>query len=727
MRQNRFIVQHRRSAASLLVLLSTTSLIAFHGAARAQAWKPDEYTLEELSVTGDGSAAVGYQPRRSSFGTGTDRPLLDTPANIAVVPQAVLRDQRVLSLDEALRNVSGIAQTNSLGGTQEGVVRRGFGTTRDSSILRDGRRTVLQQNFSHTIERVEVLKGPASLLYGISEPGGLINLVSKRPLFTRQNSLDVTVTSFGGAIIQPDLTGPIEGTNLAYRIVGDVQDYNYWRNFGTIQRQVVAPSLTWRGDDTTVTVGYEFAHYNIPFDRGTTFDPRTGRPLRVPRERRFDEALSRVEAMSHLGSLDIEHRFNDDWTMLAGFTASNLTYDDNQIRPVSYNAATGLLTRRADATRGADFNSQVARIDLVGRFEALSLRHDLLVGAMHERVDYYRRESYRGANQGGFNVFDPVYGRIGASNRLSLPASNNRDRLINTSLYLQDSIHLTEQLIFVAGASAQFYDQLAYAGVPAVTSTDIDGIKPLPRAGLVYKIAPHLSVYGSYTQSFRPNVTDLDRTGTLLPEEGDAYEVGVKAELGAGLLVTGAVFDTEKTNVLVTQVVNGIRTAATAGKARSRGFELDVAGQILPDWSVIGSYGFTDAIVTEDPTLAGNRLLNTPRTTASLFLTHQAGLVAPATNVGSLSLGDGFLELGFGSRYVGERPGDAGNTFTLPDYVVCDAFLSYRTSVNGLPAALQLNLKNVFDETYYPSSGASNVLVAVGEPFQALMTARVSW
>lgn len=142
---------------------------------------------------------------------------------------------------------------------------------------------------------------------------------------------------------------------------------------------------------------------------------------------------------------------------------------------------------------------------------------------------------------------------------------------------------------------------------------------------------------------------------------------------------------------------------------------------------MIASYGFTDAMVTEDPTLAGNRLLNTPRTTASLFVTHQVGLVAPATSLGSLSLGDGFLELGWGSRYVGERPGDAANSFTLPDYVVCDAFLSYRTSVNGLPAALQLNLENVLDETYYPSSGASNVLVAVGEPFQALMTARVSW
>lgn len=719
------------AVSGIAVLVSIGGFASVPGQARAETRAAGQdalhVSMDELTVAGDGASVVGYQPRRSSFGAGTDAALLDTPANIAVVPASVLRDQRVLSLDEALRNVSNVTQTNSLGGTQEGVVRRGFGSSRDSSILRDGRRTVLQQNFSHAIERVEVLKGPASLLYGISEPGGLINLVSKRPEFTPRNTLDVTATSFGGSLIQPDLTGPVEGTNLAYRIVGDVQNSDYWRNFGTIARQVAAPSLTWRGDDTTVTVGYEFSHYVIPFDRGTTFDPRTGRPLPVPRDRRFGERFSKVEAASHLGSLDVDHRFNEDWKLHLGFSASNLTYDDNQVRPISYNPATGILTRRSDATRGGDFNAQVARLDLVGRFETFGLRNDLLLGAMHERVDYYRRTSVRGPNVGGFNVFDPVYGRLGPSDRVSVPASNNRDRLVNTSLYLQDSLHLTDRLILVGGVSAQIFHQIAYAGVPAVTSTDLSGVRPLPRAGVVYKLSPDLSLYGSYTQSFRPNVTDLDRSGSLAPEEGEAFEVGVKADLGPGLTLTGAMFDTEKSNVLVTQVVGGNRIATTAGKVRSRGFELDFAGQIAPDWSVIGSYGFTDAFVAEDPLLAGKQLLNVPRTTASLFLTHQFGAVAPQAELGSYRLGPGFLEAGFGGRYVGTRPGDAANTFFMPDYVVCDAFLSYRTSVNDLPTTIQLNLKNLFDETYYPSSAASNVLVAVGEPFQALVTARVAW
>ncbi|GJD73046.1 TonB-dependent siderophore receptor [Methylobacterium goesingense] len=713
--------RRRRLAGGALWLLSA-------GAASAQD-APSAVTLEELSVAGlgNGLATIGYQPRRSTFGAGADTAILDTPANIAVVPAQVLRDQRVISLDEALRNVSGIAQTNSVGGTQEAVVRRGFGTFRDDSILRDGRRTVLQQNFSYAIERVEVLKGPASLLYGITDPGGLINLVSKRPEFTPHGSLNLTSTSFGGGLVQGDLTGPVEGTNLAYRMVADIQSYDYWRNFGHLSRQVVAPSLTWKGDDTTVTVGYEFSHYRVPYDRGTIFDPRTGRPLRVPRDRRFDERSSQHEATSHLASLDVDHRFDDDWKLHFGYTYSHLGYDEDQIRPVSYNAVTGLLTRRADGTRNADFNAHVARLDLTGRFDTFGLRHDLLAGVTYENIDYGRPDIIRGPNRAGFNPFRPVYGTLATVPVISAPDSNLRERLSNTSLYLQDSLHLSDQWILVAGLSTQIFDQFGAKGTPAVAYTDIDGVRVLPRVGLVYKLAPNLSLYGSYSQSFKPNTSLANIVGALPPEEGEAFEVGVKADVAAGLTVTGAMFDIEKANVLVTQVVNGLTVASTAGKVRSRGFEIDVAGQILPDWAVIASYGFTQAQVTDDPALAGKQLLNTPRVTASAFLTHQFGAIAEAAEFGSTRLGAGFLEAGFGARYVGARPGDATNSFKLPEYVVCDAFLAYNTQVNGLATTLQLNLKNLFDRTYYPSSGGSNLLVAVGEPFQALVTARVAW
>ena len=724
-----FAATRRPLPTGLLLLLATGTAVQAQGASD-QAASPSAVTLEELSVAGlgNGLATVGYQPRRSTFGAGADTAILDTPANIAVVSAGVLRDQRVISLDEALRNVSGIAQTNSVGGTQEAVVRRGFGTFRDDSILRDGRRTVLQQNFSYAIERVEVLKGPASLLYGITDPGGLINLVSKRPEFTPHGSLNLTGTSFDGGLVQGDLTGPIAGTNLAYRMVADLQSYAYWRNFGHLSRQVVAPSLTWQGDDTTVTVGYEFGHYRVPYDRGTIFDPRTGRPLRVPRDRRFDERSSEHAATSHLATLDVDHRFDNDWKLHFGYTYSHLGYDEDQIRPVTYVPATGLLTRRADGTRDADFNAHVARLDLTGSFDTAGLRHDLLAGVTYENIDYGRPDIIRGPNRAGFNPFRPVYGTLAAVPVISPADSNLRERLVNTSLYLQDSLHLGDQWILVAGVSTQIFDQFGAKGTPAVAYTDIDGVRVLPRVGLVYKLAPHLSLYGSYAQSFKPNTSLANIVGALPPEEGESVEVGVKAEIAAGLTVTGAMFDIDKANVLVTQVNGqGLTVATTAGKVRSRGFELDVAGQILPDWAVIASYSFTQAEVTQDPVLVGKQLLNTPRVTASAFLTHQFGAVAEPAEFGATRLGAGFLEAGFGARYVGVRPGDAANSFALPDYVVCDAFLAYNTQVNGLPTTLQLNLKNLFDRTYYPSSGGSNLLVAVGEPFQALVTARVAW
>ena len=507
--------RHRRLAGSALWLLSG-------GAALAQATPGSGVTLEELSIAGlgDGGATIGYQPKRSTFGAGSDTAILDTPANIAVVSAKVLRDQRVISLDEALRNVSGIAQTNNVGGTQEAVVRRGFGTFRDDSILRDGRRTVLQQNFSYAIERVEVLKGPASLLYGITDPGGLINLVSKRPEFTSHGSLNLTSTSFGGGLVQGDLTGPIEGTNLAYRMVADIQSYDYWRNFGHLSRQVVAPSLTWKGDDTTVTVGYEFSHYRVPYDRGTIFDPRTGRPLAVPRSRRFDERSSQHEATSHLATLDVDHRFDADWKLHFGYSYSHLGYDENQIRPVTYFPATGLLTRRADGTRDADFNAHVARLDLTGRFDTFGLRHDLLAGVTYENIDYGRSYIIRGANRTGFNPFRPVYGTLSTVPVISAADSNLRERLSTTSLYLQDSLHLTDQWILVAGFSTQIFDQFGAKGTPAVAYTDIDGVRVLPRVGLVYKLAPNLSLYGSYSQSFKPNTSLATIVGALAPEGG---------------------------------------------------------------------------------------------------------------------------------------------------------------------------------------------------------------
>lgn len=203
--------------------------------------------------------------------------------------------------------------------------------------------------------------------------------------------------------------------------------------------------------------------------------------------------------------------------------------------------------------------------------------------------------------------------------------------------------------------------------------------------------------------------------GSLPPEEGRSYEVGAKVEIVNGITATAALFDIVKSNVLYTEVINGVSFSRTAGRVGSRGFELDVAGRITEHWSVIGSYAYIDAKVLEDPLLTGKQLGNVARNTASAFVTYDFG-----------TLFGGNLRVGMGGRYVGARAGDPSNTFFLPDYALADAFVSYRTAYNNLPVTWQLNLKNMLDKTYYVSS-LSNTVVSLGDPREVTLQAKVEF
>ncbi|MCJ2082476.1 TonB-dependent siderophore receptor [Methylobacterium sp. J-090] len=696
-------------------VLATVSLLS--GAAQAQQASDPVIALDELSVSGDGKAVSrGYQPVRSSIAMGSETPILKIPQAVAVVTEQALQDQGVRTLDEALYNVSGITQTNTLGGTQDAFIRRGFGDNRDGSILRDGLRTALPRSFMPTTQRVEVLKGPASALYGILDPGGLINIVTKTPRFVQAGYIEAFGTSFNGGGVEADLTGPIEGTNLAYRFIAQHRNAEYWRNFGTQNQQVVAPSVTWQGDATRVTLAYEWSHYKFPFDRGTIFDLRNGKPVNVPRDRRFDERYNITAGENHVASLNVEHSFDATWKANFNYAFSHNFYQDNQARVVSYNPATNALVRRADATQDSNFSVHSGRLDLTGKENFLGVEHDLLIGASYDYSDVLRTRLIRGPNSTTFNIFNPVYGRLPQSFAVSAVDSDQRERIETASVYAQDSISLTDQLIVVGGLRYQDFSQMAGKGRPFNTNTDVSGGRVVPRVGLVYLLTPSLSAYASYSQTFRPNSSIASFIGALPPEEGEAYEVGLKAELFEGITATAALYDITKANVLYTEVINAISYSRTAGKVNSRGFELDVAGQIAPDWSVIATYAYTDAVVTEDPTLKGNELLNVAPHTASVFLTHDFG-----------PLGDGRLRAGLGGRYVGSRPGSAANTFRLPDYAVADAFIAYDTQVAGRPATVQLNLRNLTNETVYTSSIGTNLGVALGEPFQAIVSARLFW
>lgn len=678
-----------------------------------------------ISAVAEPADSTSYQPPPTSSVMRSRGLLLETPQTVNVVPAQVLRDQQPRNLDDALANVSGITQANTLGSTQDAVMLRGFGDNRNGSIMRDGMPIVQGRALNATAERVEVLKGPSSLLYGIQDPGGVVNIVSKKPQLVQSTSLTVRGSTFGngknGSGGNLDTTGPIGDSGLAYRLIVDHEDEDYWRNFGTHRESMIAPSLAWYGDTTKVVFAYEHREFLSPFDRGTAIDPKTNHPLDIPATRRLDEPFNNMEGRSDLYRFEADHELNDDWTAHVGYSWNRETYDASQVRITSVNT-NGTLTRSMDGTRGALTTDRFATASLEGKVKLGGMQHDLVFGLDDEYRKIYRAELIRQSQRSAFSYVNPVYGNDVQGTTVSAKDSAQTDLLRSDSLFLQDAIHLTDQWILVAGARYQMYDQYAGKGVPFKANTDGNGQKWVPRAGLVYRYTDELSFYGSYTESFKPNSTIAPLTdgsvlqGNLQPEESKAWELGTKLDMPGRITASAALFDITKRNVLVSDSSSGETVYSVAGEVRSRGLELDASGQLSDRWSLIGSYAYTDAEVTKDPALEGKRLQNVAKHTGSLSAVY---------DVGSLLGGDD-LRVGAGARYVGQREGDAKNSFNLPGYTVADLFASYDTKIEGQKVKFQLNVKNLFDRTYY-TSAVSTVFVSMGDARQVSVSSTLEF
>lgn len=675
---------------------------------------------ETMLVIGSGRtpATESYQPLTSVTGTRSETSLLNVPQAVDVVPTQVLTDRAVSSLDEALYNVSGITQSNTLGGTQDAVMKRGFGDNRDGSILRDGVRSVQARNFTPTTERVEVLKGPASMLYGMGEPGGMINMISKKPQLQQHTHVEGWGSSFKGGGGQLDVTGPLGTSGFAYRMIVDHDETDYWRNFGRNRQTTIAPSLMWYGESTTVRLAYEHMEYLTPFDRGTIIDSRTGKPVNTPRDRRFDEAYNATRGDQDSVTLQIDQVLNDRWKSSLTYAYNRNSYSDNQARATKLDPESGALTRQADATAHAVSHANAVQLTLNGDVDWGRINHQLLFGFDFEDSRTYRGDMIRGSKNSDFNIYDPVYGQMPPSTAVSAKDSDQRENLTSYGWFMQDSVQLTDNWLLMGGLRYDTFDVYAGKGRPFNVNTDSSDAKLVPRAGVVYKLTPYVSLYGSYTESFKPNSSIATQIGSLPPEQGKSWEMGGKVALPNGITGTLALFDITKRNVMVSELVDGESVTRTAGRVRSQGVELDVAGNITDSLSLIGAYAYTDARVVDDPANKGKEMANVARHTASLFLTQ---------NLGSTGLYSGDeLRVGAGARYVGRRPGDAANSFYLDNYTVADAFAAYSMPLHGYRVKWQLNVNNLFDKTYYPSSGG-NLRVAVGEPREVVLRASVDF
>lgn len=694
-------------AFSTLALATSSGLLAAENASLAPM---------DISATAT-EADQGYRATRASTASKSDVPIKEEAQSVQTVTPQLIQDYEVRTLDDASKFVSGVTQGNTLAGTKDAFVKRGFGSNADGSIFRDGVRSNLSHNFDATAERVEVLKGPASLLYGALEPGGLINVVSKQPQYQQRTTLSGSAYSEGGGNLGVDTTGPLGDSGFAYRLIAERQSEDYWRNYGVDQHSLVAPSLSWTGERASLTLAYSYNDYTGPVDRGTVFV--NGHPSSASYDKRLDEKWSESKGITETASARYEYQLSDDWKTRLIYAWNNDRYSLDFAQPVSL-AANGNLLRTANGAH-YDYETTYASWDFIGRQDLLGQRHDLLVGLDHEDNDQYRGNTYRNnnASRRNININAPVYGGLAAPSLLSTTQSDQDSSLESTSLYFKDNWHLNDRWILVLGGRYQSFKQYSDQGLGRdyVVNLDKRDHAALPLAGVVFQATDTLSLYGNYSRSFVPNTTVDDRGNTFDPEEGRSFEVGAKYDLTPGLNLNVALYDIQKKNVVTTSTVGGLSVSEAAGKVGSRGVEVDLTGRLAERWDMVATYAYNKTKVLDDPSNEGNRLTQAPEHSGSLYLTHH--LLVPS-NLGGWHLGGG-------ARYVGERAGDAANSFYMSSYTVADAFLRWDLPVTGYQTRLQLNVDNLFDKEYYPSSANSPLQVAVGEPRTARLSATVSF
>src|SRR5258708_7083688 len=329
---------------------------------------PTEKELPAVSVRAAPALEppVGYRPVTRQISGGGERKISEIPQSVAVVSSSVMECDEGQSLGDGVGKGGGITQTKKVGGTRDAFIKRGFGSNNDGSILVDGIRSPILHSYLATIDRVEVLKGPASLLYGIQEPGGVINMITRKPEDELHGSVSATYTSHRGSGTSFDLTGPIgqpgqvAGGTLAFRLTGEYNTARYWRSFGRERDALIAPSLSWHDANTSVDLSYQYVDYTTPFDRGTVLV--NGHLDDALRYTRYEEAWAQNSGEQETLRAKIEHRFSEQWRMRATYGWSRDRYDQYLTRATAFNSKTGIMTRSSHPTLAPNNSDKIPTV-----------------------------------------------------------------------------------------------------------------------------------------------------------------------------------------------------------------------------------------------------------------------------------------------------------------------------------------------------------------------------
>ncbi|NEQ95841.1 MAG: TonB-dependent siderophore receptor [Cyanothece sp. SIO2G6] len=656
----------------------------------------------------------GFRTPNSSTGTRTDTPILEVPQSIQVIPEEVIDAQDPSTAADILRNAPGVS-TGRVSSDNLGIspVIRGF---ESENILRNGlpdpnlRRIIGITN----IERVEILRGPASVLYGQGDLGGTVNIVTEQPLDDPFYQLEYTVGQFGLHRPSLDFSTPLNDDGLALRVNATYENTNNFRDFQESRYTFVSPVLRVIDTaDTSLVIDLEYLNFqgdgaSPELPALGTVEDNIGGDLDLDINLGEPNLSEERQTITRVGYL-FRHDINEDWTIRNELLLSardNST--SNSVTPISLDAdqrtLTRLLLENPSQQTNVDFNTNIN-----GTFFTGAIEHEILFGVELARNVESDEINFRTLDD--IDIFDPVYNPDSVSADL-IRFQDFQAETNTIGIYFQNQIDLLEQLILVAGGRVDIVDEEFEDFLDPEASFNRNNTVFSPRVGLVYLPSDNVSIYGSFTRSFVPVIgreTDLDPdtnevtfSDPFEPERGTQFEIGVKADLlNDRLSATLALFHLSRTN-FTTEDPENPAGQVQVGKQRSQGVELTVTGEILPGWNMLAGYSFTDAEVTEDNQFEeGNALNNVPRHAASLWTTYE--------------LQRGRLEgLGFGLGlfFQGDRPGDLNNSFELPSFFRTDATIFYQRD----RFRTSLNIENLFDIDIF--EGARNdVRVISGAPF----------
>ncbi len=710
-----------------LLLALALNGVAAHAALASNlaATEPAATELPKLTVAE--TVEPDYVAPDSATGTKTDTPLIETPMSIIVVPQQVLLDQQALTLDRALSNVRGV-KSGGGEGAQESITLRGFFTTttfvngfRLEEYSTTGGGTLGGTSLTN-VDRVEVLLGPAAILYGRVEPGGMVNIMTKQPEPQFSATAQQIVGSWNHFVTSADLNAPLNADNtVLFRVNASYDTADSWRDTVYSHVSFLAPVLSWQiTPGTRLALEGEFRRYVGNQDVGQVIplDPVTSDYVWIGRNSTITSNEGKTDTSRYFETLS--HAFDDDWSVTQKYMhALTVVPRASSDYPAFMYQQDGQWFADRYVSAGGSINKTDAGIvDLVGHFKTGGVRHTLLVGA-----DYYRTEVNFtfgfGNNAISTPVIDPIADDLTTDpdSFMYLPQVSR-----NYGIYVQDQLKVGDSVEVILGERYQhFQTDSGFAmppDSPVISNPTLTDHALTPRAGVLWLPRKNLSLYASYSTNFGNN-NGFDFSGKPLdPESGKQVEVGAKLEMfDARLTASAAWFDLRKTNVAVPDRLHP-DFSVTVGEIRSRGVEADLQGEILSGWNVIASLSYDPTRITKGGPVGsnyveGDPLPGTTTKIANVWTTYQFG--GGALTSWKFGAGANWRD---GEEYPRARIN--GASLTTPSYWIASAMASYERPIGTAKLSLQLNIDNLFNTFYftglYPVASANYTYLNYGAP-----------